>query len=100
VGGRNPSLADNARPSAPPLLAPALVKERGSAPKAWRKLSWWQGCDVGGETQLNERPVFPKTWVTPNPHLKSILAEGFLEIQKKWVYSESRSAMRANNGRG
>jgi hypothetical protein len=25
------------------------------------------------------------TCVAPNPHLKSILAEGFLEIQKKWV---------------
>jgi hypothetical protein len=40
---------------------------------------------LGGNGETLKRPVFPKTCVAPNPHLKSILAEGFLEIQKKWV---------------
>jgi hypothetical protein len=67
------------------LLTPAPVEERDSAPKVWRRPSWWRGRDVGGKTRISESPVFPKTCVAPNPHLKGILAEGFLEIQKKWV---------------
>jgi len=49
--------------------------------KAAEKAELVAGSDVGGETQILESP---KTCVAPNPHLKSILAEGFLEIQKKW----------------
>jgi hypothetical protein len=61
------------------------VDKRGSTPKVWRRLSWWQGRDVEGKTRIIENPVLPETCVPPNRHLKSILAEGYLEIQKKWV---------------